>query len=95
MSKVEVHLPSRPKGDEIEVMHLGLFPNGATSDVTDEQKANWCAQTGQDWPKGGTLKVPDTTVSETVIIPGAAEATGQDEDTPVDKKATGAAKKEG
>jgi hypothetical protein len=34
---VEVNLPNRPKGDGIEILGLGVFPNGETTEISDEQ----------------------------------------------------------
>ena len=55
MAKVKVNYPNIPKGELVEVLHLGLFENGSTHTVSEDQLMVWRAQTGQEWPEGGTL----------------------------------------
>ena len=59
MSKnVKVDLASRPKGDLVEVIGLGLFPNGETTPVTDDQIKFWETQTAygeRSWPDSGIV----------------------------------------
>jgi hypothetical protein len=57
MSKVFVHNPTRAKGELVEVLFLGVFPNGEESDVTDEQVQLYQALSGRQWPKDGTLNL--------------------------------------
>lgn len=49
---ITVNQPNRPEGEDIEVLHLGVFPNGSTSEVSDEAAYNYEMQTG--------LKLPDS-----------------------------------
>lgn len=53
MPKVTVNAPGVPEGDPVEVQFLGVFANGDTHDVTDEQVAAWEALTGLTFPKDG------------------------------------------
>jgi hypothetical protein len=74
MSTVKLDFDNLGSGDEVEVAHLGVFPNGKTSDVTDEQVQNWEAQTGQEWPKAG-LELPVPPVEEPKDEPAPTPAT--------------------
>jgi len=56
MAKLDMNLPE--SGDEeLYVAHLGMFKNGSTYDITDEQVAFWEQESKQKWPEGGTLKM--------------------------------------
>lgn len=55
--KVSVHLESTPKGEEVEVLYLGLFANGATHNLTDEQVTNYEQSSGDEFPDTGYLIV--------------------------------------
>lgn len=92
MSKVKINLPGVAKDEEVEVAFLGLFPNGKTSTVPQEQVDTWCALTGREWPADGTLGIPDLPDPDVEAheAPGAAEAKGPGEQPPAD-----ADKKEG
>lgn len=72
MAQVSVNLPNYGE-DEVEVLYLGRFPNGETSEVTDDQVATWERETGREWPEGGTLEVPQGSVQELAEVPGDAE----------------------
>lgn len=77
-NKVKVNLPGSAKDTEVEVLHLGLFPNGKTSTVSDEQVAYWEAMTGENWPKDGTLFAPSEKPGQPVEYP---KGTVLEEDT--------------
>lgn len=62
--KVVVHQSNIPKGDPIEVMHLGVFENGGTHNLTDEQVANYEAQTGATFPKSGYIIIGDASSAD-------------------------------
>lgn len=53
--KVVVDLESLPKGQRIEVLYLGVFENGATHDLTDEQVEQYEAASGRKFPESGYL----------------------------------------
>jgi hypothetical protein len=39
--QVTVNHPARPEGDGIEIPGLGVFPNGKTVEISDEQAENY------------------------------------------------------
>ena len=49
MASVTVNLYTQPEGEEIEVPGLGVFPNGSTTEVTDEQVQTWEAINHANW----------------------------------------------
>ena len=55
--QVKVNLSNIPDGTQVEVLYLGLFENGSTKEVADDQAALWEHQTGRKWPNDGTLVV--------------------------------------
>lgn len=56
MATVKIEYPNLPDDASVEVLHLGTFANNETSDVSDEQVAQWVLHTGQEWP--GELVIP-------------------------------------
>jgi hypothetical protein len=59
MSKqVSVNLPAAGEGTMLEVQGLGVFENGTTTDVDDEQVTVYTEAFGYEWPEGqDTLNV--------------------------------------
>lgn len=55
--KVSVHLEGTEKGEEVEVLYLGLFANGATHNLTDEQVAQYEQASRTEFPESGYLIV--------------------------------------
>lgn len=41
MAKVKVNHPNLARGAEVEIPGLGVFKNGSTREVTEEQVENW------------------------------------------------------
>ena len=64
VNKVVVHYPNTPKGEPVEVLHLGVFENGGTYNLTDDQVANYEAQTGASFPKSGYIVIGDAPSKE-------------------------------
>ncbi len=62
--KVVIHQSNIPKGDPVEVLHLGVFSNGSTNALSEEQVANYEAQTGADFPKSGYVIVGEANSKE-------------------------------
>lgn len=62
--KVVIHQSNLPKGEKVEVLHLGVFENGGTYNLTDEQVANYEAQTGASFPKSGYIVMGDANTKE-------------------------------
>lgn len=54
-NRVKVHLPHVEKGEKVEVLHLGMLPNGSTTRVSDEAVAHWEACNNRKWPEDGLL----------------------------------------
>lgn len=57
--KLVINQPNIPKGEKVEVLHIGVFDNGGTHNLSDEQVANYEAQTGASFPKSGYIIVGD------------------------------------
>jgi hypothetical protein len=55
--QVVVDIPGQMHGAEIIVAHLGIFPNGETSELTEHQVARWVLNSGYAWPESGVLYV--------------------------------------
>jgi hypothetical protein len=55
MAKVTLKYENLPKGQSVEVAGLGLFPNGATSNVDDFQVVAWESATGRQFPGDGLM----------------------------------------
>ena len=56
--RVHVNLSARPEGEMIEVLHLGVFPNGQYTEVEEGQAESWRQATGrEDLPD--TLEITD------------------------------------
>lgn len=53
--KVVVDVPNTAKGEKVEVLYLGLFENGATHELTDEQVTTYEAVTGNKFPESGYI----------------------------------------
>lgn len=72
--RVNVNLSARPEGEMIEVLHLGVFPNGQVTDVPDEQAETWRRAMGRpELPE--QLDISD--------MPGQAGTTEQPQQAPV------------
>lgn len=61
---IDVNLPGSNEGDEVEVVFLGTFANGATHEVTEAAVRNWELQSGQTWPEDGNLLMPQPRADE-------------------------------
>lgn len=77
MSQLVLNIEGTPKGTEIEVVGLGLFPNGETSTLTAEQcdaYKRYCDAHGKEFPgwplylPAKTAAEPKTTVVETTEV---------------------------
>lgn len=64
---VEINIPSRAEGEDVEVMYLGVFPNkGGPQEVSEESVQLWEQGYDRKWPEGGNLVLP-------VVIPEATD----------------------
>lgn len=69
--KITLAYPNIPDGEKLEVTHLGVFPNGETSDVSEQQVKRWEHETGREWP--GDLVLPSEEVQSIGSVPSDAE----------------------
>lgn len=76
--KLHVNSPVYAKGQELEVMGIGTYPNGTTVELTDVQ-VNALKSQGFDVPSDGDMYVykeaeaPKSAEAKTDNLPGIAE----------------------
>lgn len=83
MSQLVLNIEGTPKGVEVQIVGLGVFPNGETTDLTAEQRAAYEAYRERhnkekvSWP----LHIPAKQKKAPKVDPTDTEDT---EDTPVE-----------
>lgn len=77
--RVKVNLQSRAEGEMIEVLYLGVFPNGTTTEVPDERVETYKALAGieevpdvlevDDEPREGNAPRPQPPIYSSSVTP--------------------------
>lgn len=73
--KLVVRVPGLPDGEPVEVLFLGLHPNGTSINLTDEQVGLYERLFGQDFPSSGYVIAgePKTAAEKTAYDANIAE----------------------